>query len=220
MPRIGIVTGLQSERALIDGLEGVTAHCLGPGRDKARRAADAALKEGADALISFGVCGALSRTLSTGEVLCPARIKLQGGSDLEVTAAWRAAAPEPLISPVDALLTNSVPVLTTQDKAALASRAEAVDMESYGVAEAAHKAHVPLLVLRAVSDDADAAIPPSALAGMRPNGRNSAVLTALRLLTRPQDIRPILRTGRDYKLAMEALGRVAGAAGLGFWINV
>ena len=53
MPRIGIVTGLQSERALLDGLDGLIVQCLGPGRDKARQAAETALEDGAEALISF-----------------------------------------------------------------------------------------------------------------------------------------------------------------------
>ena len=220
MPRIGIVTGLQSERALLSDLENTTAHCLGPGRTKARDAAAQAILDGAEALISFGICGALSRRLSTGEVLCPAAVSMEGGSDLAVDGNWRAAIPEPLISPIKSLLTSQHPVMNAADKSALSGKADAVDMESYGVAEAAHSAGLPFIALRAVSDDADQSVPKSALAGMRSNGANSAARTILRLLTRPQDIGPIIKTGRDYKIAMDALRGVAGAAGPGFWIGV
>jgi hypothetical protein len=105
-----------------------------------------------------------------------------------------------------------------QDKAAAFARtgALAIDMESHHVARAAAERGLPFIAVRAVSDQADEALPAIMATFLDEYGqaKMSAVLAAL-ILGRVK-LGELLQAGRASRRAHQALFRCRGAlAGLG-----
>ena len=94
----------------------------------------------------------------------------------------------------------------------------AVDMESHGVAEVAAQAGLPFLIVRAIADRSDQAIPkrgPSARSMRSGDIRHLALLG--RLIGRPWEIGALIALGRSSGRGLATLRRVAVLApGLGF----
>lgn len=170
----GIVVALASEAATLARAvkperlttlpEGATLYLSGMGPEAARRAAVTLAEAGAQALAVFGVAGALSSQLPNGRLFCPERITDEEGRDYPADPAWRAGLQRRLAMPVQmagSLLSVAAPLLTPAAKAAAHQRrgALAVDMESAAVAAVARERGLPLLVLRAIVDQHDDAIP-------------------------------------------------------------
>ena len=65
---LGVVTGLKSEAKLLNGLN-VTCVSTGGQAREARRKIDRLIAEGASGLVSFGIAGALSPDLKTGDLV-------------------------------------------------------------------------------------------------------------------------------------------------------
>src|SRR5690606_33007347 len=63
----------------------------GPGPERAAAAAAATLAAGAEALLSFGVAGALTPELEPGTVLVPRELRCSSGPAAAIDAAWQAA---------------------------------------------------------------------------------------------------------------------------------
>jgi len=224
--KLGIITGLMSEafaaravaaHARVDKTHAIV-RCGGPGLAAAERAAQSALADGAEILVSFGLAGGLSPDLEPGSLVLPRRVISAEGPPLKVDegsvdAIAFAVASAVKISRED-LVSVGIVVSGIEQKAALAkvSNAVAVDMESYGVARAAVAAGKPFLVLRAIADPADCSIPPAALAGMGPGGRIKPLAVMAALAREPQSIRPVMQLARDTTKAMRALRRAARLA--------
>ena len=113
----------------------------------------------------------------------------------------------------EALLASDTVVATSQDKAASwrASAADALDMESGTVAEAAQAAGIPFAVLRAVCDPAWRSLPPAALAALDPTGGVGLGQILWSVLNRPSQIGALLSLAADAARARRALVRHLGA---------
>ena len=224
--RLGIVTGLISEayaarapaaRAGLDKSHAIV-RCAGPGLAAAARAAESALGEGADILVSFGIAGALAPDLESGALVLPRRVISAEGPPLKtdadaVDAIAFAVASAVKISRQD-LVSAGIVIAGVAEKAALAeaSHAASVDMESYGIARVAAAAGKPFLVLRAIADPAHRIIPPAAQRGMGPDGRIRPLAVVMALAREPESLRSIAQLARDTQLAMRALRRAARLA--------
>ncbi len=177
MPKgVGFVVALSSEAAPLRRLrpprsaarapapEGQIALC-GGGPDHAREAALRLHKTGVCALISWGVCGALSPLLGPGALILPASVQVKDGPPYRTSGAWRGRLSERLSGKVpidDGMLIQSSQIVTTiAEKASLHRQfhAVAVDMESGAVAEVASEMDLPFLAVRAVVDAAGTSIP-------------------------------------------------------------
>jgi adenosylhomocysteine nucleosidase len=113
-----------------------------------------------------------------------------------------------MVAGVDRLLATPA-----QKRALLAATgALAADMESHAVAEAASAAGKPLLVVRAISDAADQALPVAATRFLGQQGeiRPSALI---RVVTRPRELAALLRLSLDTRRALGSLRQVARIAG-------
>ena len=69
---LGVVTGLAVERDCLQALpveDHRSSRCCGPGPKAAEKAAFALLGEGCQALLSFGIAGALDEQLRPGDVV-------------------------------------------------------------------------------------------------------------------------------------------------------
>ncbi len=222
MTRLGVVTGLAAEADCIHraaaGLEindRPLVFCAGGSAERARLGAERLVAAGAGALLSYGIAGALAPDLEPGALVLADAIITPQGRRIATDPGWR----ERLRERAEALCPMTVAALVGQDRAVATAedkrtlfgltKAVAVDMESHGVAAAAQALRLPLLALRAVADPAGRAVPSSALSGLAPDGRLRALPVIERLLTRPWEIVPLVRTAWDSRAAIESLSRAA-----------
>ncbi len=224
----GVVTGLAAEakvlkRALAVGAPAPSPKeldevivCAAARPERARRLAERLLESGATALMSFGVAGGLDPARRAGDLVVAEEVILPGGGRVATDAAWRAGVSR---AGVEAGLETVTDVLLGSDSAIVESRhkqrlyhesgAVAVDMESHAVAEVAASAGVALLVVRAVADPAVRPLPSAVLGSTAPDGRSRGGLVAARLCLRPWQLASVMRLGRDFRLALDSLERVA-----------
>ena len=217
-----VVTGLLSEARIAVG-PGVVTLAGGGGVDLGGRLDELVARLKPAGLLSFGVAGALDPTLQVGDVV--AAVEVSGPGDIRRTpwiipadAAWSATLRAAAGARQGRAAGLGAPATTPAIKASLrdATGATIVDMESAAVALAARERGLPFAVLRVVSDAAGDALPPAALAGMRPDGSTDGLAVAAGLLRRPGDLPALLRTARDYGRAMRRLRAARMAAGDGF----
>ncbi|NYZ16714.1 nucleoside phosphorylase [Azospirillum sp. RWY-5-1] len=205
--RVAVITGVRTEAAC---LPGTSVHCSGADTDRAEALVARLVAEGATALVSFGLAGGLDPALRPGDLLLPDKVCFEDGTVLPVHAGWRAALLERGLRAVGGRILASRGVVA--DPAAKrclfdCTGAGAVDMESGAVA----RSGLPFVVLRAVADPADRAIPAAALAGVGPDGAVRPAAVALRLLAAPWQLPALLRLATDSRAGLEALrGAVAG----------
>jgi nucleoside phosphorylase len=226
VPRVAIVAALGSERAsLARHTPSAAARWSilqsGPGPERAARAALQALDQGAVALVSWGLVGALDAALVPGTVVVPRRVLREGAAPIVVDAAWHAR-----LAPLSAsfatsfgdLLTVAAALGSPQAKAeaAASSGAVAVDMESAAIAAVAVQRRVPFVALRVVVDALGDSLPADAEAWIDEHG-DRRFGAALRAVVQPTEWRALLTLAPRYRTAMgvlERLARVAASQGL------
>jgi hopanoid-associated phosphorylase len=219
---IGVVTGMAFEAGwLREALErhpeatepGIKVAGASPARAEA--AGRKLLNDGASALLSFGVAGALHPNLKPGDLVISDRILSAGAPDLVPDGTWRDAviAAAQMFSPVRVMpiLTVSKAVTGATEKASLyrETGAGAVDMESYGVAKAAVAAKVPFLAVRAIGDGPDRSLPRLGAGAVRVDGTVKAGAVLAALLRHPLEIGRLIGAARDTGKARASLRRVA-----------
>ncbi|MGH6959481.1 MAG: hypothetical protein ACREE7_03265, partial [Dongiaceae bacterium] len=174
---------------------------------------------GATRLLSFGYCGGLDGTLSTGDVVIADAIIAPDGRRLAVDGAMRQQLEQaiaadglrhrcgPLLG-VDAIVTSADRKRTL----AAATGAIACDMESHAMAFAAAGA-LPIGAVRVVVDPASRSFPASVVEAMGDDGRLRPTTLLRGLLRRPADIVSLPALARDSGRARPALRRAAAALG-------
>ncbi|RMD62454.1 MAG: hypothetical protein D6826_07385, partial [Alphaproteobacteria bacterium] len=215
MRHLAVVTGLAAEAAQIRA----AARRLGAspppiacatGPEPAAALCRRLIAEGAEAIVSFGVCGGLDPALRPGDlVLAEAACTAPDGP-----GAFSPVPPDPM--PLDPDLRTHLatalaragvavhggtvagctrPVATVFDKRTLAAATGAVivDMESYGVARAAQAVGMPVAVLRAVLDPARQSVPRAALAAATPDGQIHLGAMIAALARRPWEVAAMIR---------------------------
>lgn len=217
--QLAAITGLEAE-ARIARAAGLKAAASGGREARTRATAESFLRNGADALISFGIAGALAPQLATGTLLLPRLVIDESGERYSVDDELRALVAAKLgragIHVADGdLLGASQAAASLQRKAALfrLTSAVAVDLESHLVARAATQAGKPFLVLRAIADPASRALPQAAVDGLDEKGEPAIGRVLLSVLCRPNQIPSLIRLAGDTRRALFAL-RSALAAGL------
>jgi hopanoid-associated phosphorylase len=187
----------------------------GQNRQKLAREVEALAQAGARGIISFGTAGGLAPDLAPGDVLAATSIVTANVKFL-TSPDWSSAIIRALpfarcgeIAGVDA------PVVGVAEKSALwrATAAAAVDMESHLAGEIAARYGLPFAALRVVIDPAHRAVPTSALAGMRDDGKTDAMAVATALMREPRQLGALVRLGRDARKAKRALLRSSKALG-------
>ena len=210
---LGVIVALPAEADGWAGLrpDAFAVEVAGPGRERARRAAERAVERGARALLSWGVAGGLSPQLRSGDLLLPRRI-VSGSGEWPTHDGWRARLLRALtdVHEIDILHCGDAPVISPGEKQALALRGfGAVDMESAGVAEAAARAGVPFVAVKAVCDPAARAVPRLALRMLGPEGllRWRSIVEAA--LAGPGTWRELNSLRQDFGAACAGLRRAA-----------
>lgn len=222
---LGVVTGLAAEARLIPEQ---TEHragrlvvcCAGANSRRAEEAAETLVAQGATALLSFGIAGALDPGRSAGDLIVANDIVLPNGERLPCDPAWQGDLRRSLqggaFSTISGTVLGSVvPLLTLADKARAyaLSGAQAVDMESHAVAQVAARAGLPFLAIRAIADTAHDALPGFVTDAVTEDGKPDTLKAALALMSRPWQLPSALRLAQRSNKALSVLRAVSREAG-------
>ncbi|MEO3431228.1 purine phosphorylase [Pelagibius sp. CAU 1746] len=215
--KIGVVTGLASESEIAAALLAdatLEAEVLCAGASAARAAERSAelIANGCQALLSFGIAGALAGELDCGDLIVAHGLRDPEGTDYITDAAWRgqlvaAMQDNALLYREGAILGSPRTLRNPADKAAAFadSGCLAVDMESVAVAGAAAEAGLPFLAVRAIADRAKDSLPALVENAVKPDGRPDVARALAALLRRPAEIPATLRLARQTELALARL---------------
>ena len=196
-------------------LRGLGVTVMAGGSDPARlerQLAEAA--SGAAGLVSFGMAGALAPSLGLGDWVIGTT--LAGDREADCDAAWVGSLASRL--PGAALgrcYADGRLIADVAERRAIAHSTGALcaDMESHIVAKVAAEAGVNFVILRCISDLADAALPPAIAVAMRPDGGLALGALLGSLVARPGQLPALLRTAAGFNRAFSALRDGARAAG-------
>ena len=201
-----LVTGTHAEAGALPDHAGLAV--LPGGADAGGLTARLAeLAPGAAGIISFGTCGALDPALRVGDWVVGSG--LVGASDLPCDARWGEvlAARLPVarrgLIYADGRLLGSAAMKAE----AFACGALVVDMESHLAGEAARAAGLPFAVLRCVSDNAEAMLPPAILAAMRPDGGLAPGAMLASVARQPGQLPALVHALRGFFQAFRVLKR-------------
>ncbi len=215
-----VVCGLRAEAAIAQGDadgEGLrTIVSGGRAQTLLARLEQALDEERPDGVLSFGVAGALAPDLATGQLVVAATVA-HAGRTFDSDPPWTEALARRLKARASGLACAEVVVGDPLAKSALreATGAALVDMESGVAAQVCHARGIPFAVLRAISDQAATALPPSAVAGMGPDGEVRVGAVVRSLAGRPHDLPGLLRAARDSAAAFGSLRRARAELGPG-----
>jgi|TARA_B100000315_G_C14582523_1_gene591263 adenosylhomocysteine nucleosidase len=213
--RIGFITGIQKEAAILrknSGIQKSDVKCAGANSDRANELASDLAQDGCDALISFGVAGALDPTLRPGDLIIPDQVISTNGDSFETSK-------DQLISHLGSrfifkrgsLLGSDNLIASVTEKQALhkSTGSIAVDMESIGVAQAARGHGLPFLVIRAISDAADQDLPAASYQAVDDQGNIRIGSILLELVKNPSGLPDLIKMSGDSGKAFDTLRRVA-----------
>lgn len=181
------------------------ARCGGVGGDNASATALTLTRlHPVDALVSFGVAGALSPSLQVGDLLNPITV-IDLASGIELPA-------EPISDqPAQRILTANRPILTAAEKQQChqSYNAVAVDMESAAIARVAQAHKLPFFCVRVISDDARHILPEEILPLLVEDGSSRAWTLTRALLGNPGLVADLLLLGRNFRKALKVLRATA-----------
>jgi adenosylhomocysteine nucleosidase len=178
----------------------------GAGPENAAREAARALGDGRyDLVISSGVAGGLRPEHRPGTVLAARRVRrLADGRELVPAAEWTERAVEQ--GAREAVFVTADHVAgTASEKRRLGETADAIEMESFAVLDAAARHGVPAAAIRAVSDPVEAELPLDFNRVFDGRGRVRGVALAGALARKPGALAGLVRLGRDTRRAAAIL---------------
>ncbi len=184
----------------------LVALVTGAGPENAAREAARALgEERYDLVISSGVAGGLRPEHRPGAVLAARRVRrLADGRELQPAAEWTERAVEQ--GAREAVFVTAAHVAgTAGEKRRLGETADAIEMESFAVLEAAAARGVPAAAIRAVSDPVEAELPLDFNRVFDARGRVRGVALAGALARRPAALAGLVRLGRETRRAAAIL---------------
>ncbi len=218
----GIVTGLTSEAAIIARTPGTSpGHplvvCKGPGQKAARVAAEQAIDAGVDGLISFGIAGGIDNSVTPGTLLLPREVREGRINTYKTDDEWRSAIKAAVrheACPNEApLATVNRIVRSAEEKTRIRDKTDAVavDMESLAVAEAAHEAGLPFVVIRAVCDPALQSLPMLTEVAVGADGNIRPWKVLWSLMRNPLQLKELPRLSANTRSAMTTLFHASSA---------
>jgi adenosylhomocysteine nucleosidase len=205
-----IVTGLVQEARIASG-PGMTVICSSSDPQQLRALLTVFDPTTIKGVISFGVAGGLDPSLRSGDVVVATEV-------LAGDTRWLAGLTlnDDLIASVGlgdrrivkGRLAGAEQVVAARhlkEALHLETGAAAVDMESHIAAEYAANAGLPFAALRVVSDPAHRALPPVAMAAVKPNGDLDLRKIMSSVMRNPRTLRDLVTTGIDFNRALRSL---------------
>nr|WP_294560598.1 hypothetical protein [uncultured Rhodopila sp.] len=207
---IGFVTGLAAEARIAARFGGAVA--IGGGTPAgAAEAASRLVRDGATALVSFGLAGGLDPALRPGMVVVPDMVVAGGRrfvADASLAARFGGLTGHCLLAG-DAIAADAA----AKRALMVATGAQAIDLESGSVARVAESHGLPFAVVRAICDPAERDLPPAALIALDQSGAIGLLAVLRSVARRPGQIPGLLALGRDAARARRGL--VGVVCGLG-----
>ncbi len=222
MTSVGLIVALPGEKQTLTNARIQTGHfsrlnentllCVsGIGPEKAAAGAVSLIREGCNALLSWGCAAAIGPELKAGDVVVPEHVVGAAGNIFAVDPSWRGKlldrlADHPTVH-TGSIAESSTIVATAAGKQALQNRtgAVALDMESAGIARIASRHHLPFVIIRAIADPASMDLPkPVAIAVNRNGDVRLPVLLAL-IVRYPNSIPDLIRLGICFRAAQRGL---------------
>lgn len=214
-PRFVAVTGLAFEARIVAG-PGVTVIC-GGGQIQLRRSLEAAIREGCNGVLSFGIAGGLAPHLKPGACVVARHIISEHGR-YPSDSAWAKS----LIRMVQGRTSRfaglqrvsfgdiagaDVPVASVEAKQKIYRKtgAVAVDMESHVAARIAVEHGIPFAAFRVITDPSDRALPPAALVATNFEGGVDFQAILRSLMAQPGQVSMLVRLALDSWAARRAL---------------
>jgi adenosylhomocysteine nucleosidase len=163
--------------------------------------------------IATGFAGSLRPELGVGDIVIPHLVRDAGGAkSIACDGAVTLEKASIRGKSIDAVVSSEKIASTVEEKRALASLGDVVDMESFTVVAAARERNAPVAVVRAVSDAHDQAMPVDFTSAVDERGQVS-IGSILKLAAgSPTKIAALMRLGNDSKQAAAALARFLEAA--------
>ncbi len=166
-----------------------------------------AVIEGAEAMLSIGIGGALDSSFEVGDVVIASevlRVRGRWETDREFTDHLTRRLPGARVGPIYG---SDEMVLGAMDKAKLRGRGGAllVDMEGHVAAQLAKARGLPFAALRVVSDKAGVSLPSAVKAGLHPDGSTNLIGVLAALAKNPGQLGALIQVGRDADRAFTAL---------------
>jgi len=171
---------------------------------------DNEVARGAQAIMSFGIAGALAPDLETGECVV-ARDVIASGGHWRCDEAWTARLRERLrTSRFGDIAACDRPLASAAQKLALFEKthALAVDTESHVAAKVANAHGLPFAAIRVIADAAARDLPAAASVALRPGGRVDLAGVLRSIVAAPSQLPLLACTARDARVAFAALRRV------------
>lgn len=185
------------------------------GYNNALNAAALLIKQGAEALVSWGVAGGINEELHSGDLLVASRVIFSEG-EVACAQAWQERLLVEFSSNTlrvfhSTLFSSERICATPAEKRKLfeQSGADAVDMESAAIAELAQKTGCDFVVIRSIADEAVATLPAAVTRHTDMLGRPKPIRFTLSCLFQPSQIASILILARAYKKALDTLNSIA-----------
>jgi adenosylhomocysteine nucleosidase len=178
----------------------------GIGGMRATKAARAALEWQPNFCITAGFAGSLRADYRAGHVLVARDIiELESGRTIsgDATLLHRAETCEAVV--IERLLTSSSMVLSAEGKKRLGNMAAAVEMESFAVAAEAVAKRIPVIAIRAISDEADESLPMDFGDMLDESGNVKKGKMARALARSPHKLPALVRLGKNSRMAATKL---------------
>ncbi|MGH8557179.1 MAG: phosphorylase [Methylococcales bacterium] len=236
MTSVGLVVALPGEKRTLTKariqpghftrLNGNTLIVLsGIGPDRAAEGAAILIRQGCNALLSWGCSAALKPDLKPGDLIIPEKVLCANGETIHTDHEWRGKLLERLF---DRQTIHSGPITesrtlvgTAVEKQTLRNQtgAIALDMESAAIARLAARQNLPFVAIRAIADPATMDLPkPVAIAANQNADPGLALL--LPLITRyPGSIPALVRLGICFRAAQRGLRLTAAILEYDFYPN-
>ena len=208
-----LATGFTREVRTV-GVAGVVAIAGGGVAERLEQRLDAATRDGAAGIISYGLTGGLAEGLKIGDWVVGSRIA--GGIDHECDPAWRDAIAARLPGArIGGFFADGRMIDTIAEKRALGvdHDALAVDMESHVAARVAKAHGLPFAIVRIVSDEVGHLLPHAITVSMRPDGGFDRTRMRTSLAADPGQMRDVVQTMAQFLTGFRGLRRGAKAMG-------
>jgi len=204
---LGILCGLESERKIAKKIDGALVSCSAARPHMARELARELVALGATRLMSFGIAGSLEPSARLGDVFIGTRVENEKGR-WECDAAWGAELAMKMPHAKRGGVYGSEVLVATcaaKDELYQKTGCAIVDMESQCAAEIAAHAGLPLMVVRAVCDDARMNVPPFVMAAINPDGSTNVLRAMAHLAMHPSHTRDLWRVVGGMNRALREL---------------
>jgi nucleoside phosphorylase len=211
--KIGFVTGINSEAKILKSSNAIV-FCSNMKPENVAMGTNRLINKGADAIISFGLAGALDPTLKPGSIIIAPQV---------LTPSYKKIPCNPLLGSkifnlkknkrgiyFKPILGSNRPITSQSEKRKVfkESKAAAIDMETHIAAQTARKRKIPFFTIRSICDTADQDLP-DIISVATKNKKKLNLFEIFRfVLGKPSELKKFPKLIINYKIGMKSLREI------------